>query len=131
METKIYSGKIEERDHFEAPDIVFLSGMAEPLACELGWMNGKQVCVSYWITDKQVTKPEAREAFMLRLMGAADVDFFSHYSEITGYLWTDEDLCVGGHDLIGEFKENIGKWLILEVEDVTPSAEATRQNEGE
>jgi len=122
MEKRTYAGRLEEHDHGEAIDILFLSGIDEPLAETLEWMTGKQVCVRYWITDKQVTKDEAQEEFMNRLLGAADVKFSSHYSDITGYLWTDEDLNVGGHDLLREFRSSIGSWLILEVEEVTPNA---------
>ena len=54
---------------------------------------------------------------MLIVMGDANVDLQSRYSEITGYLWTDEDLNVGGHDLLAELKGHVGKWLIMEVEE--------------
>lgn len=124
MEKRTYGGRLEERDHGEATDILFLSGTDEPLAEALEWMTGKQVCVRYWITDKQVTTDEAQEEFLKRLLGAADVKFRSHYSDITGYLWTDEDLNVGGHDLLYEFKGHLGEWLILEVEEVTPNGQS-------
>ncbi len=119
MEKRTYAGWLEQRDSSEAMDILFLSGTEEPLAETLEWMTGKQVCVRYWITNKQATADEAQEEFIGRLMGTADVKFWSHYSEVTGYLWTDEDLNVGGHDLLREFKSSLGKWLILEVEEVT------------
>ncbi len=127
MEKRTYAGWLEERDHGEADDILFLSGTEEPLAEILEWMAGKQVCVRYWITDKHATADEAQEEFMNRLMGAADVKFLSHYSDVTGYLWTDEDLNVGGHDLLREFRSSLGKWLILEVEEVTSNVQGDRQ----
>jgi hypothetical protein len=36
-------------------------------------------------------------------------------SEYTGYLWTDEDLMVGGHDLLAELKSHLGKFCHLYV----------------
>lgn len=122
MEKRAYAGWLEVHDQDEAMDILFLSGSEEPLSETLEWMAGKQVCVRYWITDKQATADEAQEEFMSRLIGVADVKFWSHYSDVTGYLWTDEDLNVGGHDLQREFRSHLGKWLILEVEEVTPNA---------
>ena len=38
------------------------------------------------------------------------------YSDYTGYLWTDENLKIGGHDLLDELKEDCGKWLFLTIE---------------
>jgi hypothetical protein len=79
-------------------------------------IHGKQVTVRYWVTDQKVTREEAQEAFLESVFGAAVVDFHAHYSEITGYLWTDEELNIGGHDLLAELKSHIGKWLILEID---------------
>ncbi len=110
------AGLLSLHDDGEGMDILFVSSLSRPLAEELEWMNGKQVTVRYWISDKQSTKEEAQQGFIEELMGKADVDYHHAYSEITGYLWTDEDLKIGGHDLIAELKSYIGKWLILEIE---------------
>lgn len=37
------------------------------------------------------------------------------YSEITGYLWTNEDLIVGGHDLIAELRTYQGQFAVIEI----------------
>ena len=58
---------------------------------------------------------ELQEAFLGRLDGLGEVDFDIRYSEITGYLWTDEELKVGGHDLIEELTSYVGKYLYLKV----------------
>ena len=113
---KTYTGLLSLHSFGEAYDILFISSVGEPLAEELQWMVGKQATVRYWITDTQASKDEAKEDFIRQLYGAADGKFGSRYSEITGYLWTDEELNVGGHDLIAELKSYAGKWLILEVE---------------
>ena len=118
---KTYEGLLSLHKYGEAYDILFLSSVSEPLAEELEWMHRKNVTVRYWVTDKPCSKDEASTEFLKTCMGAADIYFGSRYSEITGYLWTDEDLHVGGHDLIAELKSNVGKWLILEVE-LTPNA---------
>lgn len=115
-ETKTYAGLLSLHSYGEADDVLFLSTVTDPLAEELEWMEGKNVTVRYWITDKPATKEEAQEDFIRQLFGKADVLFGSRYSEMTGYLWTDEELKVGGHDLIEELKSYIGQWLILEIE---------------
>ena len=116
---KTYTGLLSLHSWGEADDILFLSELTDPVAEELEWMNGKNVTVRYWITDSKVTRDEAAEDFIRNLIGVAETRLGSRYSEMTGYLWTDEDLKVGGHDLLDELKSNVGKWLILEVEDNT------------
>lgn len=116
MRKETYQGLLSLHSWGDADDILFLSSLADPIAEELQWMNKKRATVRYWVTDKPCTRDEAEEAAMRIVMGDANVDFNSRYSDMTGYLWTDEDLTVGGHDLIAELKSNVGKWLILEVE---------------
>lgn len=87
-----------------------------PLADELEEITNKRVTCRYWITDRQASRDEAQEAFLRTLTGIGEARCNSRYSEITGYLWTDEDLNIGGHDLLEELKSHVGKWLILEID---------------
>jgi len=115
-EALAYSGLLSLHSYGEADDILFLSSYREPFVSVLEEaIAGKNVTVRYWITDRQVTKDEAQEEFMQQLMGSSIIRFGANYSEITGYLWTDEDLWIGGHDLAEELRSNVGKWLILEI----------------
>lgn len=114
---KTYHGLLSLHSWGEADDVLYLSSLTEPLAEELKWMNGKNVTVRYWITDRPCTLEDASAAFMMLAMGYADVDIISNYSEISGYLWTDENLNIGDHNLLAELKSSVGKWLILEVQE--------------
>ena len=78
--------------------------------------QGKQITLRYWITNKRCTKEEALADFIETISGASDTEWGARYSDVTGYLWTDEDFKVGGHDMINQLKSDIGKYLILEVE---------------
>lgn len=117
MNKKVYNGLLClhrcDEDH---DTILFLSNIEEPLAEELSYLKGKNVTIRYYISDIKMTKEELDKAIINKLFGLADVDFGSNYSDYTGYLWTDEELKIGGHDLIEELKNNIDKWLYLEVE---------------
>lgn len=114
--TTTYEGLLCIHGHGEADDILFLSSVHDPLAQELEWLSGQRVCVRYWITDKPATKEQAQESFVRSCMGLFEGQYRAHYSETTGYLWTDEDLNVGGHDIMAELRSYVGRWLILEVE---------------
>jgi hypothetical protein len=48
-------------------------------------------------------------------VGLGEADVGHRYSEITGYLWTDEEIMVGGHDLIEELHDHLGKFCHLEI----------------
>lgn len=116
-ETLTYSGLLSFHSYGEADDILFLSSESDPFVDVLeDAISGKVVNVRYWITDKPVSKDEAQEEFMRQAMGDTIVRFGANYSEITGYLYTDEDLWIGGHDLAEELRSNVGKWLILEID---------------
>ena len=112
------SGWLRMDTYGEADDILYLSDEpTEPLIERLQEeISEHQISVRYWICDQEETKSSAIEAFLHVLDGVADVKFGSRYSEATGYLWTDEELMVGGHDLVQELSSATGKFLILEVD---------------
>lgn len=111
---KTYRGQLNVGTHSESNDVLLLD--SEPLAELLEWTHMQRITVRYWVTDAPVDKEEAKGAFLAGLLGMADVDFGARYSETTGYLWTDEELNVGGHDLLAELRSYAGQWLVLEVE---------------
>jgi hypothetical protein len=112
----VISGLLCLHTYGEADDILFVSSERDPLAEVLHEkISGKRVSARYWITYEPCTPEEASEDFVRRLFGGADTKFGARYSEITGYLWTDEKVKIGGHNLIEELRGNVGKWLILEV----------------
>lgn len=112
-----YQGQLSVRDYGEASDLLFLSTEDNPFAEVLhDEISGKKVSVRYWISDKQCTKDEAQEDALRHIFGVAETEYGAHYSEYTGYLWTDEEVMVGGHDLLEELKSAAGKWLVLEID---------------
>lgn len=118
---EIYEGWICSHclgDSYDNDDAIFLSSLSRALCKELDWIKGKRVNVNYWICDEKCTKEQASEDFVKTLTGCAYVDFGARYSEYTGYLWTDEELKVGGHDIMREISSSVGKYLILEIEEV-------------
>lgn len=112
-----FEGFLITGEYGECDEVLYLQGDKEPLAYQLEEeMSGKQVTVRYWATEKQATKEQAQFDFIRQVMGDAYCDFGAVYSDYTGYLWTDEEIKVGGHDLIKELYSLVSMWLILEVE---------------
>lgn len=114
-----YSGWLSiggDIDDEEKYNVLFISCVDRPLAEELEFLKNKEVSVRYWISDKEISISDAIESFALKVMGLCYAKFDVNYSEATGFLWTDEFLKVGGHDLLKELKSYVGKYLIIEIE---------------
>jgi hypothetical protein len=76
------------------------------------------VTVRYAIKTKNEwpeTLDEVAADFLSVLEGASESKYYARYSEITGYLWTEEGAKVGGHDLLHILYGNVGKFLWMEV----------------
>jgi hypothetical protein len=117
MKQLIYRGFIEERCKGENDDALFIGDMEYPLAEEFeSELQGKQVSVRYWISDTKKTKEQIQRSALKTIMGVVDADYGDRYSEITGYLWTDEELNIGGHDLRSELSCYKGKFVYLEID---------------
>lgn len=104
---------------------IFLAFGGEPLSKTLQWMSGKNVNVEYWVSEKADTLDNIEENSTRILFGELEAKYQSHYSELTGYLWTDDDLTIGGHDLINELQSYVGKYLILRIKDHTNNDSVT------
>ena len=117
VETLKYNGIIKEEYNGENYEALFIGDSEEPFTeiledkiCE------KTVSARYWISDTEKTKNQVKEDFIKKISGFADAEYTDNYSEITGYLWTDEELNIGGHNLIAELRANKGKYLHIEID---------------
>lgn len=113
----VYKGVIKERHYGENDFALFIGDSDEPIAEILQErINRKQVSIRYWISDTEKTKQELQESVLKNLFGAIDAEYRDSYSDLTGYLWTDENLMVGGHNLLEELRSNIRKFIYLEID---------------
>lgn len=113
---KTYQGLLCVHANGEHYDALYLSSEPYTLPRVLSWIQSKPITVRYWISDTQLTKEQAQEKTIHMLCGKGGADYYHYYSELTGYLWTTENLKVGGHDLLAELRSHVGRWLILEIE---------------
>jgi hypothetical protein len=121
-ETIRYRGVIAEHDHGEGTDILFLddaSGnyddpLAEVIEDDID-RHGRHLSVRYWTADVPRSDDDMIEGALREQDGEGEAEFRHRYSEITGYLWTDEDINVGGHDLLEELRSQAGRYCLLEI----------------
>ncbi len=117
METKVYKGIVTESDYGENWDALFIGENSQPIAEIFEEdFEAKQVTVRYWTSDEEKTKEEIQESVLRQQFGDVEANYNDAYSEITGYLWSDEDLNIGGHDLLEEIRSYLGKFIYLEVD---------------
>lgn len=87
----------------------------------------QNVTVRYHITDAPRSKEELDENMVCQVIGAGYAEWGHAWSDLTGYLWTDEKLVVGNHDVVAELWSYIGgkyfmgtqrpvKYLHMEIE---------------
>ena len=122
MENLIVSGLIHEPNSY-ADDTALLVGDS-PLSQQLEEIKNKFVTVRFFISDTEKTKQELLKDLILTISGSADVDYGNVYSECTGYLWTNDNLVIGGHDIIDMMCYHIGKYAYIEVDihDTNPAS---------
>lgn len=109
------TGKLITKDHSEEYDVLFIEGDDEPLAKRLDRIHYRYVSVCYWITEVAMTRSQVLEAHIKTVLGQAEARYSAVYSDVTGYLWTDQDLKIGGHDLLQELTSHVGKFVTLEI----------------
>lgn len=118
IQGQIYLDSNGEEDNilFINPSFSSAKPLAELFQEELQKNGSNLVSVRYWISDKRTSKKNVKEDFTKKVLGFAEAQYNVAYSEITGYLWTDESLVIGGHDLLEELKSHADKFLFLELE---------------
>lgn len=120
QETVVFNGILKVDEYGEAY-LLLLNDL--PFTEQAQYITGKMVSIRYFISDKPMKSIEEAEVNLLKTLdGATDVEYLPRYSEYTGYLWTDEEFKVGGHDLLKELKAQAQDpvFFIMEVIIFTP-----------
>ena len=86
---------------------------------EFDSLEGKKVIVRYYISDTELTSMEDAEGrWVLHACGvdSADSEVLCG-SEWTGLYGWDQELVLGGHDLMCELQSHVGKWIAFGVRE--------------
>ena len=78
-------------------------------------LDNKQVSISYYISDKPLTREKLEKQYIDKIMGIVDASCYPVYSDITGYLWTEEECKVGGHNILNEINNFEGKYIDMKI----------------
>lgn len=116
--TEVFEGRIAVRDRGDASDILFLGHDSPPLAEQFRDALGgekRQVSLRYFISADPLAEDQRTDALVRAAVGEGLGEYVDVYSDVTGHLWTDEAMKVGGHDLLDELRSHAGQWCRLEV----------------
>lgn len=81
----------------------------EPLVDQVEQFNRKTITVRWWVSDVPLDSvDQAVEQTLKQVMGVLDSRIHHAWSECTGYLWTEEHLKIGGHDILQEISSECG-----------------------
>ena len=75
----------------------------------------KNVSVNYYISDEKLPREELEKKHIEKIFGIVDAECYPVYSDVTGYLWTEEKCIIGGHDLVEELNNYEGKYIDMEI----------------
>lgn len=133
---KKYIGWLQRTSNGEDNDLLGLDTGSEvvKLAEEISEAissYGNFLTVRYFVSDKQISEEQAIENWTRELFGESEAEYGTAYSEYTGYLWTDEEINVGGHNLLDELKTKIHKYIILEIDFNKNELKGKNRREGE
>lgn len=110
------SGLVNERKYDEGTALAVGSRF---IAEELERFFHDPVHVAFGFSEELVLPADMLEAAISQATGDADALLCARYSDITGFLWLDEEAVVGGHDLIEIFGSHIGEYGALAIKDST------------
>ena len=97
----------------ERPDMLKIGDTA---LCKLRFRRGDEVYITYYISDVELTKEKFEENRLLTIIGSPSINYNHIYgTELTGYMWTDENFKVGNHDLYEELKSYDSKYCYLKI----------------
>lgn len=112
----IYKGLIHRREYRDNSDALFIGYASKPIAYQFQQdIYKKFITVRYWLSDTEKTLEELKENTLLSISGSLEANYSDRYSDYTGYLWTDEELVIGNHNILNELSSNIGKFIYIEV----------------
>lgn len=78
--------------------------LAEAIKEILGWER-KAMTVQYHLSSEPMSFYDLEEHLAKTVLGTVKAEFYHRYSDLTGYLWTEEAIEVGDHDVLKEILE--------------------------
>lgn len=105
---KTFSGETVISNNYGFP-------LSKEMENKLNWKNC-YASVKFVTCDTPIDVEHIEEKIIESYYGLCETQYRHRYSDYTGYLWTDEEFKVGGHDLIKILESHEGEYIHLEIE---------------
>lgn len=79
------------------------------------WRN-KYASIQMLTGDTPIDINHIDETKIVSMMGEVTSEYYHCYSDLTGYLWTDESFKCGGHDIPKILRSHMGEYVHMEIE---------------
>lgn len=80
-----------------------------------GW-RGRYASIQMLTGDTPIDIDHIDETKIVSMMGEVESQYYHRYSDLTGYLWTDEAFKCGGHDIPKILHSHMGEYIHMEIE---------------
>jgi hypothetical protein len=88
--------------------------LTKEMAERIGWGNYKAT-LRFTTSPSPIDPAEIEENLIKSYYGLIEAEYYHQYSEVTGYLWTDETFKIGGHDICEILESYEGQYIHLEI----------------
>lgn len=113
-DTIVVSGKIRRAENGENYDCLYIGRSPITVMVNNTFTKYKQQVYCCWIISNSFLTPEAALTAAINTANAElDSRYLDRYSDITGYLWTDQNFKVGGHDMEALLRQHIKQYAFL------------------
>lgn len=103
---------------FKGEELVDLGSgfpLTKKMEDKIEWMH-HYASVMFVTGDTPIDPTKVEETIIQSYYGEVDSAYHHRYSDCTGYLWTDEEFKVGGHDIIKILGNYVGEYIHMEIE---------------
>jgi len=89
--------------------------LTKEMADKCNW-SGNYANIQMLFGDTPIDMDNLDETKIVSMMGDVTSYYYHSYSELTGYLWTEECFKCGGHDIRQILSTHVGEYVHLEIE---------------
>ena len=80
------------------------------------YWSDRYVSIQMLTGDTPIDIDHIDETKVVSMMGEVESEYYHRYSDLTGYLWTDEAFRCGGHDIPEILRSHEGEYIHMEIE---------------
>lgn len=107
--------KVRRLNGEELETVVDSFPFTKEMAEKCNWY-GSFVSIQMLTGDTPIDIDHVDETKIVSMMGEAGSKYYHQYSDLTGYLWTEEEFKCGGHDIQEILQSHMGEYIHMEIE---------------